>query len=214
MAAPAESRPWNSIISPTCGPTASRTAATSSTAAALASGCQIFPGRTEWVELQSPVTARHRGARLPGVFVGGARPAVPAVGVGGQPALAATAEQAIQRLATALADDVPHGDLDAADGRHHGRAALVLVADHAPDDGFDVKRITSEDASLDPLVQQGLDGLLLPFQRGFADAREPVIGGQPYEQVVAQAGVGHESLEPGDLHWPGNPRSMPSPGQP
>src|SRR5262249_23171033 len=38
MAHPAESRPWNSIIKPTCGPTAWRTAATIPTAASLSSG--------------------------------------------------------------------------------------------------------------------------------------------------------------------------------
>ena len=54
---PAESRPWNSIISPTPGPTASRTAATTVDGRLGLLGDQVLPGGAERVELQAAIAA-------------------------------------------------------------------------------------------------------------------------------------------------------------
>ena len=113
--------------------------------------------------------------------------------------MAPPAQQAIDRLIHRLADDVPERDLDAADRRHHGRAALVLVADHPADDGLDVERVAAQHPPLDPLVQHGLDRPLLPLERRLADARQAGIGPQADEQVIPQPGVGQEGLEADDL---------------
>ena len=114
--------------------------------------------------------------------------------------MAAAAEQPVDRLAAGLADQVPEGDLDRADGGHHGRSALVLVADHPADDRLDVERVAAQHPPLDPLVGQRLDRLLLPLQRRLADAGQARIRAQADEQVIAQSGVGQEGLELGDLH--------------
>src|SRR5262249_51909553 len=45
--------------------------------------------------------------------------------------------------------------------------------------------------------------LLLPLQRGLADAGQARVGVQADKQVVAQAGVGQERLEARDLHGRG-----------
>ena len=130
--------------------------------------------------------------------------------------MAAAAEQPVDRLTAGLADQVPERDLDAADGRHHGRAALVLVADHPADDGLDVERIAAEHPALDPLVGQGLDRLFLPLQRRLADARQAGVGAQADEQVIPQAGVGQEGLEGDRSSWLGVPHrtAIGLPGEP
>src|SRR5581483_6842082 len=91
-------------------------------------------------------------------------------------------------------------NFNTADGGHDGGAALVLVADHAADDGFHVEGVAAHDAALDPFMEEGLDGLLLPFERRLADAREAGIGVQADEEVVPQSRVGEEGLEAGDFH--------------
>src|SRR5205823_14155249 len=87
-----------------------------------------------------------------------------------------------------------------ADGGQDGRTALILVADQVAEHALDVERVRAEDAVLDPLVDERLDRLLLPFQRGFAETGQAGIGRQAHEQVVAQPGVGQERFELSDLH--------------
>ena len=96
--------------------------------------------------------------------------------------MAPAPQQAIDRLIARLADQVPERDLDAADRRHDRRAALVLVADHAADHRLDVERVAAQHPAFDPLVRQGLDGLLLPLERRLADARQAGVGAQADEQ--------------------------------
>ena len=76
-----------------------------------------------------------------------------------------------------------------------GRAALVLVADHAANQRFDVERIAPQHASLDPLMGERLDGFLLPFESCFSHARQAGVGVQANEQIVPQPGVGHQGSE-------------------
>ena len=113
---------------------------------------QLLPGRAERVELEAAIAAGDDVAGPLGVLGRRARPAVPAVGVGGQPVVTAAAEQPVDRLAAGLADQVPERDLDPADGGHDRRSALVLVADHPADDRLDVERVAAQHPPLDPLV--------------------------------------------------------------
>src|SRR5262249_58592957 len=89
----------------------------------------LLPGDAERVELHRAVAAGDDLAGPGGEVVGGAGAAVPAAGLGPQIVAGAAAQQLVDRPAARLADQVPAGDLDAADGGEHGRAALVLVAD-------------------------------------------------------------------------------------
>jgi hypothetical protein len=112
----------------------------------------------------------------------------------------APSEQLVDGLVTGLADDVPERDLDAADRRHHRAATLVLVTHHRADDRLDVERVAAQHTVLDPLVDEGLDGLLLPLQRGLAHPRQSGVGAEPDEEIVAQTGVGHPCFELSDSH--------------
>ena len=163
-------------------------------------GRQVFPGGAKRVELHPAVAARDHVPRPLGVLRGGARAAVPPVGVGRDAPVAAPPKEPVDGLVAGLADDVPERDLNAADRRHHRAAALVLVAHHGADDRLDVERVATQHPVLDPLVDEGLDRLLLPLQRGLADARQPGVGAEADEEVVAQPGVGHPGLELSDPH--------------
>ena len=169
---------------------------------------QGFPGGGEGVELDRLVAAGGDRCGAGGKIRRRQAAAVPAIGIGVNRLANAAADQAPDRLVAGLADQVPHRDLDPADRGHHGRAALVLVADHAADDRLDVEGIATDDARGDPFVEEHLDGALLPLERGLADAGQAGVGGQADEQVVADAGIGEEGLEAGDLHgaasfsWP------------
>src|SRR5262245_42256067 len=114
--------------------------------------------------------------------------------------MAAPAEQSIDRLVARLADDVPQGDFDTTDCRHHRGAALILIANHVADDRLDIKRIAAEHPALDPPVAQRLDGPLLPLERRFADAAEAGIGREAQEEVVAQTGIREEGFKTSDFH--------------
>ena len=161
---------------------------------------QMLPGLAEGVELQATIAARHDLHRLARVVLRGERATVPAVGVHRQRLARAPAQQAPHRLAAGLADEVPAGDLQRADGRHHRAAALVLVADHLAEGALDVEGAGAQHARLGPFVDQRAHGLLLPLQRGLADAVQAVVGVQAHEQIVAQAAVGHQRLDADDLH--------------
>ena len=76
-----------------------------------------------------------------------------------------------------------------------------------PIDRLDVERIAAEHPALDPLVQQRLDGLLLPFERRLADARQAGVGAQADEQIIPQPGVGQKRLEADDLQGTSRPES-------
>ena len=116
--------------------------------------------------------------------------------------MTAAAQQLVHRLPASLADEVPQGDFDAADRRHDGGAALVLIANHPADYGFMVAGVNAQDPIFYPFVNEGLHGLLLPFERCFAKACQARVGRQAHEQVVPQPGVGEERLEADDLNAP------------
>jgi len=58
---------------------------------------------------------------------------------------------------------------------------LVLIANQVTNDPLDIEWVAAQDPPFEPLVAQRLDGLLLPFERRFADASQSAIGGQPQE---------------------------------
>src|SRR5207245_389453 len=102
-------------------------------------------------------------------ILGRMRSAVPAVSVSGNQRMATPAQQLVHWLPAGFADQIPHGDLDAADGGHHSRATLVLISNHAADHRFDIERIAAQNPRFDPFMQNSFYRLLLPLERGFAD---------------------------------------------
>jgi hypothetical protein len=132
--------------------------------------------------------------------------------LGGNDANPTNAQQFIDPLAAGLAYDIPQRDLDAADGGHHRRAALVLVADQVADQALDVERIARQHPAFDPLVAQRLNGPFLPLQCRLADSGQSTVGGQADEQVVPQPRARQERFEPRDLHLaPALPRRVSEP---
>src|SRR5262249_6746152 len=87
---------------------------------------ELLPRRAEWIELHGEVAARDHLANPRCELSGCLQATIPAVGISRQFGLAPASEKLIYRLAAGLADQIPHGDLDAADCRHHRGAALVL----------------------------------------------------------------------------------------
>jgi hypothetical protein len=163
----------------------------------------FLPGHAKRVELHRPVAAGDDCAGQFGILGRRPRAAIPAVGIGRQAIASPAAEQVVHGPAVGFADQIPAGDLHAADGREDGRAALILVADHVGGQRLDIVGVGPDDPLRHPVVQQALDGPLLPFQRRLADADEPRVGRQPQEQVVPQSCVGQEGFEAGDAHVSG-----------
>ncbi len=97
---------------------------------------------------------------------------------------------------TGLSDQVPHRDLNTADGRHHGGSALILVADHGTNDRLDVEWIASQHPAFDPFVGQILNSLFLPLERGLAHARQTRIRPQADEQIFRSPALAKNVSKP------------------
>ena len=98
--------------------------------------------------------------------------------------MATPPEEAIHRLAAGFSDHVPHRDFDATNGRHDRGPSLVLVTDHAANHRLDVERIAPQDLLFGPLVDERLDGFLLPLQRCLTDTRQASVGREPNKEVI------------------------------
>src|SRR5690606_18600720 len=85
-----------------------------------------------------------------------------------------SAEQAIQRLPRGVADQVPHGHLDAA-----GEVAAERVL-RVP--GFQVERVAAEDLAAQPIFRRSLERFADPVHRRLAPADEAVVGFQADQQ--------------------------------
>src|SRR5262249_48689830 len=127
-------------------------------------------------------------------------PAVPAIGIRGQPFPRPAAEKLVNGLTGCLANQVPARQLNGADGGENGRAALVLIADQVAGESLHLEWVHSDDTVFDPVLDQYLDRPLLPLERCLAEPGQSRIGGETHEQVIPQPGVGQERFEPGNLH--------------
>src|SRR5207249_439291 len=111
---------------------------------------KLLPGDAEWIELQSTIAVSRRSTGSFGELGRRGGAAVPAVRISRNRLTTTAAQELVDRLAARLADQIPHSDLHAADGRHHRGAALVLIANHATDHCLDVKRIAAQNSALHP----------------------------------------------------------------
>ena len=66
--------------------------------------------------------------------------------------------------------------------------------------GSGLSVLAAQDAPLDPFMHQRLHRLLLPFQRGLADAGQSRIGAQPEKEIIPQSCVGEKGFDLRDFH--------------
>ena len=142
------------------------------------------------------------------------------VGVGAQPVVVSAAQEIVDGLVGRLADDVPAGDLDGAQGGRGveaGVAEVVARAVHALPDLLDAERVLPDDELAAHLLQQGYLRLHLlhgevPAGAGegvagdaLAQAHDALVRDQLHEEQVATAAVGRlvlndHSPQLNDLH--------------
>ena len=101
-----------------------------------------------------------------------------------------------------LAEDVPEGDVDAADRRAADDAVAVpevLAVHHLPE-VLDPRRVFA-DEQLGEVFDRADDGARVPFERRLAPAPQPGLVGQDFdEDPVAHPRVADERFDGGDLH--------------
>ena len=111
------------------------------------------------------------------------------------------AEQAPDRHAQILAQDVPERHLDAGDGRgaDDAHAPEAMLVHHAIG-LLDVARIAADEQRRQ-ILHGADDGARLPFEGGLAPAVEPrLVGLDLDEDPVAHLGIDDGGLDGGDFH--------------
>ena len=62
------------------------------------------------------------------------------------------------------------------------------------------RRDGAQDSIFDPVVDQRLNGLLLPFERRLAETGQSGIGRQAHKEIVAQPGIGQKCFQARNFH--------------
>ena len=188
---------------------ASRTAWIRSIASASSCRTDDARGVAEGVELERRVALLGDPARRRRHGLGRALDLIPAVGIDPHAIAYAAAHQRVHRLADALADDVPAGDLDGRQRRPVDLAAVgVDVAVHALGQQLDLRRIEPDVGVLE-LVDRGCDRLGERVRRTLANAVDALVGVQPDEHPVLPGVADRERLGGSDAHSWGSSRSVP-----
>ena len=109
------------------------------------------------------------------------------VGVGAQPLVHLAAEQVVDRLVERLTDDVPAGNLDAAQHADHGKVGMLVVTAgvHGAPQALDPERIPAGDVALEDVLDEA--GHAVRIERHavhLAVAGDAVVGGQLQEHPV------------------------------
>src|SRR5215813_2760768 len=163
-------------------------------------------GEPEGIEFQGLIAFFDDESRLTGEVLRRARADVPPIGISLHAVATQSPQQAINRLANRLADDVPARHLNCADRRHDNRAsAPVLVAIHPLPEIFDVEWIAADDMPSLQLVNCCFDGLLLTFQCGLAHARQPFIRFYADKDPVPPGRADNECFNLTDSHFSSEP---------
>lgn len=160
--------------------------------------CQI--GGFEWVPFEAAEPCLQRSQRCLGEVLrrDGAR--VPPVGVCAHPVTGLTAEKGIDRNAQRPGSDIPHRHLESAERSHRHRAtAPIGVALKLVDRLRDTCRIFTLHSFAEDR-DRPLNGELLPFEGGFRDPYQSLVGMQAHDDEVRAVEVDGERIEMRDLH--------------
>ena len=101
-----------------------------------------------------------------------------------------------------LAQDVPQGDVDAADGRgpHDAVGVPEVLAEHHLPEVLDPRGIFADQQRGD-VLDRADHGAGVPFERGFAPAPQAGLVGEHFdEHPVPHPGVADEGFDGGDFH--------------
>jgi hypothetical protein len=101
-----------------------------------------------------------------------------------------------------LAQDVPQGQVDAADGRrpHHVARVPEVLAEHHLPEVLDARGVVPQD-ELGHVFDGADHRPRTPFERGLAPAPQAVlIGADADEDPVPHAGVADQRFDGGDFH--------------
>ena len=157
--------------------------------------------RPERVELHGAVSARDDAARGGRELVRRASDLIPAVRVGLDALAARAAEQAVDRLAHRLPDEVPTGHLKHRERRHLRRARhLEVVPRDAQDESLDVKWIAAQHVAAHGGFEVGGDRFLAVDRPRFADPLQPVVRAHARDDEVPPRRAHDVDLDVGDLH--------------
>ena len=162
---------------------------------------QLGVGCTERIELERAVASRNDCGRKVGNDLGLALGLVPAVGVGRDALVKASAEELVDGDTQRLPHDVPAGHVE---DRQRGGAdftgAAVLGHLDVPGESLDVERIAADDIARGELAQARDQGLGLVDHTRFAEADQAFIGHELDERELAPWRPHHGDLHVDNLH--------------
>ena len=142
------------------------------------------PAWNRQTELERGVAVRLRLLRLVADDGGIGRSAAPAVGIDADLVADRAAQQLPDRFAERFAEDVPTGEFDSRNGGGLDHAALPeALADQHLHEVADPGWILPDDQIFE-IAQCAEDGVVVAFERRFAEAGEPFVGVDENVEVV------------------------------